>query len=123
MRPAGWRQSDFKVTFANIIDLTDYDGIAVKIKLYDASYYSGFDTSKMLFKALKKNGNNYTTSDYSSAITLGEWMTIKFTKEDIQNCILDDGKSISFCLHYNGGITPTANYVKIYLDDISYYNN
>lgn len=126
LRPNNWRQADFKVTFANPIDLTNADGIAVRIKLYDASYYSGFDTSKMIFKALTKSGGNYTDgkiTGYSTAITLGEWITVKFAKADIEKCILDDGKSISFCMHYNGDISATANYVKLYLDDISYYDN
>lgn len=119
----GERQRDFKISFANALDFTGYDGISIRFKVYDASTYSYTEDPDVRFRMLTVSGNNYWgTTAYAQPITLNEWVSVRYTKDEVENCLINDGSALS--LQFVGyGDFPglDGGLLKFYLDDISYY--
>lgn len=119
----------FKVYFNSAVDLANYDGISIKFKVYNYSMFVYNGTPNFSFKMLDKTGSNYTTATYSQSISVDEWVTVKFTKEQVENSLVNDGTALTFMFTANGTLgtdydIPThTNTFKIYLDDISCYND
>jgi hypothetical protein len=119
----------FKVYFNSAVDLTNYDGISIKFKVYNYSMFVYTGTPNFSFKMLNKTGSNYSSTTYSQSISVGEWVTVKFTKEQVENSLVNDGTALTFMFTANGTldtdytIPKHTNTFKIYLDDISCYND
>ena len=126
IKPTSGRNGDFKVTFAEAIDLTNYDGISIRFKVYDKSYYSATDdTSKLYLKLINTTGSQYTgTSNTTSnkQVTEDGWVTITFDATYVAKCLLNGNTQLTFSLYMGGTFTPNGEgTVGLYLDDISYY--
>ena len=119
----GERQRDFKISFANALDFTGYDGISIRLKVYDISTYSYPSTPDVRFRMLNKGGSNYWGTDlYAKPITVGEWVTVRYTKTEVENCLINDGTALSLQIVGYGTFPGLAGgLLKFYLDDISYY--
>ena len=128
IEPNSGRQADFQVTFAKTVDLTGYDGISIRFKVYDTSYYAGTDdTSKLYLKLVNASGSTYTGCKIAKTVrevtATGEWLTVTFDDVAYINaCLLDEGTQLTFQFYMDGIYTNNRNgFVGVYLDDISYY--
>lgn len=117
------RQRDFKISFANPLDLTGYDGISIRLKVYDASTYNYPSTPDVRFRMLQASGRNYWgTTLYATPIELNEWVTVRYTKAEVEDCLINDGTALSLQIVGYGTFPGLAGgLLKFYLDDISYY--
>ena len=128
IKPKSGRQADFQITFAKAIDLTGYDGISIRFKVSDTSYYSNAaDTSKLYLKLVNASGSTYTGCKVAKTVRevteTGVWMTVTFDDINyIKSCLLDGGTQLTFQLYMDGTFTPNAKgAVEIYLDEITFY--
>ena len=127
MKPiASGRSADFRVSFVNPIDATNYDGVEFRFKVYDTSFWTGTDsTSALKFKVLNTTGSQYATHSDARFVydaAEGEWMTVKVSTANIAKCYVDDGYVLTIQVVMLGTYTVDYNGTcGIYLDDISYY--
>ena len=116
------RQRDFKITFAEKLDFTGYDGIGIRFKVFNASAYSYPDKPDVRFRMLMKSGSNYWgNTTYATPIELDKWVTVRYTVDEVKNCLVGDGNAISFQFVGYGTFTGTSGGLGFYLDEISYY--
>ena len=124
-----WR-FDVVVTFANPIDCSNADGLAVRVKVYDTSAWNMSKENSLFLKLVKTDGSNYTdktNTDYVKAIKAqGEWVTVLFKSEFVKTCLVDNGMKLTLQFGIKGPFswmeTPNIDGTfAFYIDDISYY--
>ena len=126
-----WRV-DFKVDFAKAIDTTGYDGIEIRFKLYDTSLWNLTEENSLFLKMINSSGSMYVNKADERFVqdisVVGEWVTVRFTAENVNKSLTNDGKTMAFQIGVKGPFDYAASVngsgaCGIYLDDISYYKD
>ena len=123
MAGLGERQRDFRISFAKPLDFTGYDGLSIRLKVYDASTFNYPSDPDVRFRMLNTSGSNYWgTTLYATPIAVNEWVTVRYTKTEVMNCLINDGTALTLQIVGYGTFPGLAGgLLKFYLDDISYY--